>query len=154
MNQNTALPNTLETDVENTFQPGTALLVLIVDDHEPSQTVLRLITQQFGLTPIVADTAQAAIEELNASQNGFDILLMDFLLGADDGLAVAANLHTLAKATGKTALMHTLLITGAPDQVTRENLCWDAAEVVGILPKPISAKMLFGYLEPFHDHIK
>ncbi|MEP0521654.1 MAG: response regulator [Hyphomicrobiales bacterium] len=154
MNQNTALSNTFATDGENTFQPGTAPLVLIVDDHEPSQTVLRMIAHQFGLTPIVADTAQDAIRELNESQNGFDILLMDFLLGADNGLAVAATLHTLANASGKTALMHTLLVTGATDQVTRDNPSWVAAEVAGILPKPISAKMLFGHLEPFHHHIK
>lgn len=154
MNASTALNNTYETEVEDIFQPRVEPLVLIVDDHQPSQTVLRLIVQQFGFKATVVDTAEDAICELNASKNGFDILLMDLLLGSDDGLAVAATLSTIARAEGKTAPMHTVLVTGAPDQVKQDSLSWHTAKVVGVLPKPISAKMLFGYLEPFHDHIK
>lgn len=153
MNSHSALSNTFETDVEVDVQPRPDPLVLIVDDHEPSQTVLRLIVQQFGFKAIVTGTAEAAISELNASQNGFDILLMDFLLGADDGLAVAATLHAMAEATAKTARMHTVLVTGAPEQVEQNSLSWNTANVAGILPKPISARMLLGLLEPFHDHI-
>lgn len=154
MKPHTALTNRHEADVEDNLQPELKPLVLIVDDHEPSQTVLCLLMQQFGFETVVVGTPEGAIAELDASQNGFDILLMDFLLGSDDGLAVAATLRSLARANGKSALMHTLLVTGAPDQVKQDSLSWHTAKIAGVLPKPISAKMLFGYLEPFHDHIK
>lgn len=149
-----ALDKRLHTKIDDNHQPFVEPLVLIVDDHEPSQTVLHLIMQQFGFQPMVVDTAEAAISELAVSDNGFDILLMDYLLGEDDGLAVTATLRAMALATGKTAPMHTLLVTGAPEQVHQSGLSWDAANIAGVLPKPISARILFGYLEPFHDHMK
>lgn len=149
-----ALDKRLKTEIDGNHQPFVEPLVLIVDDHEPSQTVLRLIMQQFGFQPTVVDTAEAAISALATSKNGFDILLMDYLLGEDNGLAVTATLRAMADAAGKTAPMHTLLVTGAPEQVLKSGLSWDTANIAGVLPKPISARMLFGHLEPFHDHKK
>lgn len=154
MNQHSALGNELDTGVEGTPQLADKPLVLIVDDHDPSRAVLHLIMQQFGFKALIADTADAAIVELQASTNGFDVLLMDYLLGADDGLAVAATMRAMALADCKTASMHTILVTGAPELVQRQTLAWNIAKIAGVLHKPISTRSLFGHLEPFHDHMK
>ena len=75
-----------EAEIDDSRQPKVEPLVLIVDDHEPSKTVLRLIIQHFGFRTIVVDTAEAAISMREAEIQNAQALLISF---DDRGLAAA-----------------------------------------------------------------
>jgi two-component system OmpR family response regulator len=66
---------------------GRRLRAVVVDDHEAARLLARLILERFGFTVATAASAEECRARLTAGRP--DLVLVDRILGADDGLTVA-----------------------------------------------------------------
>ena len=66
------------------------LAALVIDDHEPGRLLASLVLEHFGLT---VDTAVDATDgAARVRRKAYDIVLIDRVLGDEDGLALATRL--------------------------------------------------------------
>jgi signal transduction histidine kinase/DNA-binding LytR/AlgR family response regulator/HPt (histidine-containing phosphotransfer) domain-containing protein len=77
----------------STRQPKLAdLRILIVDDNATSRRVLAEKTAKWGMIPIEAESAEAAIDLLNTDAS-FDVAVVDLQMPGTDGLSLAAEVR-------------------------------------------------------------
>lgn len=101
-----------------------AVHILIVDDDPEIRLLAGFLLRNAG--HVVTEAATADEARTAAAEDALDVVLMDVMLGEDDGVAVAASLPV--------APSHVIFLTGAtrPEQVARIN----DAGAAGIIHKP------------------
>jgi AmiR/NasT family two-component response regulator len=124
------------------------LRVLIVEDETLVGMGLRDVLERMGHVVVAhADNAETAREEFRDEQP--DLVLMDIRLGADDGIALAAELLKVRRCP-----MIIVSAYGDPSLIERAG----AAGVFGYLIKPVSIEGLQAQIEVamvrFKDHEK
>ncbi len=77
--------------------------ILIVEDSRSNLALLTHYVEQFGATPITAETGQAAIEAFSGQQP--DLVLLDVVLPDLDGFAVAKRIRTMEKVSEWTPII-------------------------------------------------
>lgn len=71
--------------------PDFALRVLLAEDHPTNQKVVQLILGSVGITPVVVEDGQAALDALESAD--FDVVLMDMQMPVLDGLSATVELR-------------------------------------------------------------
>jgi DNA-binding response OmpR family regulator len=106
--------------------------VLLLDDDTSMQKLVSLLLKREGYRVEVftsGNDAIAAIEE-----NDYDAILVDLMMPLEGGATVIRHLRE----TSPELLRRVLVVTGAPDTVTRAV----AGEVAGVVRKPFHADEL------------
>jgi DNA-binding response OmpR family regulator len=79
--------------------------VLVVEDEKHIADGLRFNLEAEGYEVSIAETGEAAIEELAGESSGFDVIVLDVMLPGKDGFSVMAELR------GKGQFIPTLMLT-------------------------------------------
>lgn len=77
--------------------------ILIVEDSRSNLALLTHYVEQFGATPITAETGQAALEAFSAQQP--DLVLLDVVLPDLDGFTVAKRIRIMEKVSEWTPII-------------------------------------------------
>ncbi len=111
--------------------------VLVAEDHPTNQKVVELILDSVGVTPVIVENGQLAIDLLR--QERFDVVLMDMQMPELDGLTATALLRQFERETGLPRTPVIMLTANALDEHMR------ASHEAGAdlhLSKPIHAQAL------------
>ncbi|HEV2532669.1 ATP-binding protein [Phenylobacterium sp.] len=119
--------------------PQADLRVLVAEDNETNQLVLRTLLSQVGIDPhVVADGAQA----VDAWRTGtWDVVLMDVQMPVMDGLAATRRIRELEAAEGRARTPILALTANAMSHQAAEYV---AVGMDGLAPKPIQIEQLIG----------
>lgn len=104
------------------------LSALVIDDHDAGRLLAKIILERFGLAVEVACDAAGATE--NLARRDYDLVLVDRVLGEDDGLALAMRL--VAESDAAIVVMSGLL----PPETIPEGLA-------GWLNKPYTPRQMY-----------
>ncbi|HEY0436034.1 MAG TPA: ATP-binding protein, partial [Phenylobacterium sp.] len=111
--------------------------VLVAEDHPTNQKVVELILESVGVTPVIVDNGQLALDALKSQS--FDVVLMDMQMPELDGLSATAMLRAWERETGAARTPVIMLTANALDEHIR------AGQEAGAdmhLSKPIHAQAL------------
>jgi signal transduction histidine kinase/ActR/RegA family two-component response regulator len=138
---------------ETETAPLGALRVLLAEDHPTNQKVVQLILGAVGLTPVVVEDGQAALDAMAAEP--FDVVLMDMQMPVLDGLSATAEIRRREAALGKPRTPVIMLTANALEEHVQAG---QAAGGDWHLSKPIRAEDLLGAIaavtEPPEDSQK
>jgi signal transduction histidine kinase/CheY-like chemotaxis protein len=117
--------------------PQADLRILVAEDNETNQLVVRTLLAQVGLDPhVVADGAQA----VEAWRGGhWDVVLMDVQMPVMDGLAATRRIREIEAAEGRPRTPIVALTANAMSHQAAEYV---AAGMDGLAPKPIQIEQL------------
>ena len=119
--------------------PMGPLRVLLAEDHPTNQRVVQLILGSVGVSPVVVEDGQAALDALAAAS--FDVVLMDMQMPVLDGLSATAELRRREAAQGRPRTPVIMLTANALEEHVRAG---QAAGGDWHLSKPIRAEDLLG----------
>ena len=111
--------------------------VLVAEDHPTNQKVVELILESVGVTPVIVENGQLAIDLLKKER--FDVVLMDMQMPELDGLTATSLLRQFERETGLPRTPVIMLTANALDEHMR------ASHEAGAdlhLSKPIHAQAL------------
>ena len=115
------------------------LRILLAEDHPTNQKVVQLILGSVGLTPVVVEDGQAALNALETAD--FDVVLMDMQMPVLDGLSATAELRRREAARGRPRTPVIMLTANALEEHVQAG---QAAGGDWHLSKPIRAEDLLG----------
>jgi PAS domain S-box-containing protein len=121
--------------------------VLVVDDQSNSRHILSLLLKAWGMEVVEAENgpdALAQVAEANRSGRPFYSMLLDWHMPGMSGLAVAAELRLLEKASGGGRPLPILMITAHNKPTLLQQP--EAAFITGVLTKPVIPSLLFDAL--------
>ncbi len=113
--------------------------VLVVDDHVVNRRAVELVLQTFGVTPVLAESGERALELLSAG--GFDVVLMDVYM---PGLGGRETTRILRGEPGPNREVPVIAVTASSTPKD-----WDACRVAGMdahVAKPIDPAQLHAAL--------
>ncbi len=126
--------------------------VLVVDDNAHARAVLQGLLNNLGFDTVQAESGQAALERIQASQVPFDAVLLDWQMPTMDGLQTAKEIRRLIaqgdmQSIGKPQLA---MVTA----YSREDLLPQAASlgITEVLAKPVSPSTLLDALMRLMGH--
>jgi CheY-like chemotaxis protein len=111
--------------------------VLVAEDHPTNQKVVELILETVGVTPVIVENGQMAIDLLKMER--FDVVLMDMQMPELDGLSATALLREFEREMGLPRTPVIMLTANALDEHIRSS--HDAGADLH-LSKPIHAQAL------------
>ncbi len=111
--------------------------VLVAEDHPTNQKVVELILESVGVTPVIVENGQLALDLLKAER--FDVVLMDMQMPELDGLSATALLREFEREMGMPRTPVIMLTANALDEHIRSS--HDAGADLH-LSKPIHAQAL------------
>ena len=112
------------------------LTILIVDDSEIIQELLKLCLKSLGHSGVIVNNGEAALRCLEGRQ--FDLILMDVTMPVMDGLTALKRLRT--KEQDGPDRTPVILITG--HDLPSDQVNYTAAGADGFLSKPIQVELL------------
>jgi len=118
-------------------------LVLVVEDNETNQLLVRAVLEMDGFSVAVAGSAREARDELRQSTPG--LILMDVQLPGQDGLSLTREL----KADPTTAAIPVVALTAHAMNGDRELAL--KAGCAGYIPKPIDTRTFAGQVRQYLD---
>jgi len=135
------MPDAIEDTPAATAQeaPLGELRILLAEDHPTNQKVVQLILGAVGLTPVVVEDGQAALDTMAAAP--FDVVLMDMQMPVLDGLSATAEIRRREAALGKPRTPVIMLTANALEEHVQAG---QAAGGDWHLSKPIRAEDLLG----------
>jgi signal transduction histidine kinase/CheY-like chemotaxis protein len=117
--------------------PQSDLRVLVAEDNETNQLVLRTLLGQVGLDPHVVSDGAQAVEAWRAGR--WDVVLMDVQMPVMDGLAATRRIREIEAADGRARTPIVALTANAMSHQAAEYV---AAGMDGLAPKPIQIEQL------------
>ncbi len=125
--------NSLELDLKNKK-------ILLVEDNELNQEVVRGILQKYGAMVVCADNGEIALK--NLQQTDFDLIFMDLHMPVMDGIDTT---KAIRKLKSNKSTIHIIAMSAAVSKEDRE-LCI-ACGMNDFIPKPIEKKVLLDKLQ-------
>ena len=119
----------------------TSSLILVVDDNEAGQLLVRTVLELEGFRVDSAGSSEEVLERLNARQP--DLILMDVQLPGQDGLSLTRQL----KADSSTDAIPIVALTAHAMAGDREQSL--AAGCIGHISKPIDTRILGDQVREF-----
>ena len=116
-------------------------LILVVDDNEAGQLLVRTVLELEGFLVQTAGSSQEVLEQLNAHRP--DLILMDVQLPGQDGLSLTRQL----KADPETAAIPVAALTAHAMPGDRELAL--AAGCIGYISKPVDTRALGDQVREF-----
>ena len=117
--------------------------VLVAEDNEHNQLLIRLLLNKQGVEPVIVDNGAEAIENLR--QNSYDLVLMDLEMPVMGGFEAVAAIRDAEKKTG--TRMSIVALSAHPPEEQREPCI--AAGMDDYLVKPFDVKALQAMLRRF-----
>jgi signal transduction histidine kinase/CheY-like chemotaxis protein len=111
--------------------------VLVAEDHPTNQKVVQLILDSVGVTPVIVENGQLALDLLKAER--FDVVLMDMQMPELDGLSATSQLRAWEREQGLPRTPVIMLTANALDEHIKSS--HDAGADLH-LSKPIHAQAL------------
>ncbi|MCA8942639.1 MAG: response regulator, partial [Planctomycetes bacterium] len=121
---------------------GPSLRVLVSEDNEVNQKLVRLMLSKAGHEVTVVDNGEACLEALD--QGSFDVVLMDMMMPIMDGLAATAMIRKHEQDAGGNAHLPIIALTANAMSHDRER-CLDAG-MDDFVAKPIRREELLAKL--------
>ncbi len=72
-----------------------SLRVLVAEDNAVNQLVIKGLLQKFGITPVLAEDGEAALQAYQKAEGNFDLIFMDFEMPRMDGYAASIAIRQL-----------------------------------------------------------
>lgn len=116
--------------------------VLVVDDAEVNREVAVEALALLGVTPVVVEDGQAAIEAVRAET--FDLVLMDGSMPVMDGFEATRRIRAEETETGRA---RTRVVALTAHVVGEGAQAWKAAGMDGVIHKPFTLADLIGALQ-------
>lgn len=119
--------------------------VLVVDDNLMAREILTQMVQGFGLDCSAAADGKAALhmlEQANAAQRPYQMVLMDWQMPGMDGLQVAEHIRSHAHLSTTPAM---LMVTAYCRDEVLERV--EQLELQGLLIKPVTESTLFNAMQ-------
>ncbi|MBU1374615.1 MAG: response regulator [Alphaproteobacteria bacterium] len=118
-----------------------ALRVLVAEDNETNQRVVRTVLNALGVDPTVVPDGRAAVEAWGRGE--WDLVLMDIQMPIRDGVAATRDIRRIEAERGLTPTRIVALTANAmPAQVSE----YEAAGMDGVVSKPIMIDQLHAAL--------
>ena len=111
--------------------------ILVAEDHPTNQKVVALILDSVGLTPLIVENGQLALDALKAQR--FDVVLMDMQMPEMDGLTATSLLRAWESEQGLPRTPVIMLTANALDEHIRAG---QDAGADAHLSKPVRAQAL------------
>lgn len=122
------------------------LRVLVAEDNETNQQVVRTVLNALGVDPVVVADGRAAVEAWD--QGRWDLVLMDVQMPVRDGVSATRDIRRLEAERGLAPTRIVALTANAlPAQVDD----YFAAGMDGVVPKPIMIDQLHAALVAAQD---
>ncbi len=118
--------------------------VLFVDDDEAVRRFADLALPRLGFSVTLCKNAQEALDALDRSAGGFDIVITDQIMPGMAGTDLAAEL------TRRQSGLPIILFTGYSDQMPSAQ--WREAGIRSVLVKPVTVKDLVDEIRRVMDH--
>jgi len=118
-------------------------LILVVEDNEANQLLVRAVLELEGFSVDIAGSAPEAVERIQASTP--DLILMDIQLPGQDGLSLTRQL----KDDPNTADIPVVALTAHAMRGDREEAM--TAGCVGYISKPIDTRTFGDQIRMFFD---
>jgi signal transduction histidine kinase/CheY-like chemotaxis protein len=130
---------------EATVEPGAThvadLRVLVAEDNETNQRVVRTVLNALGVDPTVVPDGRAAVEAWG--RGDWDLVLMDIQMPIRDGVTATRDIRRIEAERGLAPTRIVALTANAmPAQVDE----YAAAGMNGVVPKPIMIEQLHAAL--------
>lgn len=119
--------------------------VLVVEDNRINQNLMRLMLQEYGLSVVVADNGQDAVDKIK-TQN-FDIVFMDIDMPVKNGIEATLEIKNSRRDTA--VFMPIIAVTALAMQGDRERFL--EAGLDDYMAKPITREMLVYILNKYLD---
>jgi signal transduction histidine kinase/AmiR/NasT family two-component response regulator len=134
---------TTEAAVEEAVEElkAVSLRVLVAEDNQINQLVIKTLLHQMGVDPIVVDNGQAVVEAWEAG--AWDVILMDVQMPVMDGVTAAALIRQKETASGRP---RTRIIALSANAMAHQVSQYAAAGMDGHIAKPIEAAALYNAL--------
>jgi signal transduction histidine kinase/CheY-like chemotaxis protein len=117
------------------------LRVLVAEDNETNQRVVRTVLNALGVDPTVVPDGRAAVEAWGRGE--WDLVLMDIQMPVRDGVAATRDIRRIEAERGLSPTRIVALTANAlPAQVSE----YEAAGMDGVVPKPIMIDQLHAAL--------
>jgi len=115
---------------------------LIVDDNEPTRTLIaRILTQELGLESVLAGTCEEALRL--ATQREFDIILLDLLMPGIGGFEVLKSIRT-----GSANMDTPVIILSVLDDKASVERCM-ALKAHAFITKPVNREIVAGMVKAY-----
>ncbi|RAK56791.1 ATP-binding protein [Phenylobacterium deserti] len=115
----------------------TELRVLVAEDNETNQRVVRTVLNALGIDPVVVADGRAAVEAW--SRERFDLILMDIQMPVHDGVAATRDIRQLEAEKG---LPPTRIVALTANAMPHQTAQYAAAGMDSVVPKPIMIDQL------------
>lgn len=117
------------------------LRVLVAEDNETNQRVVRTVLNALGVDPTVVPDGRAAVEAWGRGE--WDLVLMDIQMPVRDGVTATRDIRRIEAERGLSPTRIVALTANAlPAQVSE----YEAAGMDGVVPKPIMIDQLHAAL--------
>ncbi len=113
-------------------------LILVAEDNETNQAVIRQLLSRMGMACEMADNGRVALSMLETADSGYGLLLTDFNMPEMDGCDLARAVRRLEEGTG---LRLPIVALTADAMSGAEQACREAG-MDGYLTKPIDSRKL------------
>lgn len=119
--------------------------VLVVEDNRINQNLMRLMLQEYGLSVVVADNGQDAVDKIKG--HNFDIVFMDIDMPVKNGMEATHEIKNSRR--DSTVFMPIIAVTALAMQGDRERFL--EAGLDDYMAKPITREMLVYILNKYLD---
>jgi PAS domain S-box-containing protein len=119
-----------------------ALRVLVAEDNEINQLVIKTLLQQIGLEPVIVGNGRLAVDAW--ATDTWDVILMDVQMPEMDGPTAARAIRERERQTGR---VRTPIVALTANAMTHQIAEYAAAGMDDHVAKPIEASRLFIALE-------
>jgi CheY-like chemotaxis protein len=124
-----------------TASSSRSLEVLVVEDNQVNQRVMKSVLERRGYTVALADTGVAALSM--TAQRNFDVILMDVQMPEMDGINATRLLRERDRQQG----VHTVIVMLTAHAMEGDRERFLAAGADGYVPKPIQISQLHAEIE-------
>jgi PAS domain S-box-containing protein len=123
------------------------LRVLVAEDNQVNQKVIRYMLNQFGIDPIIAETGRAAVKAVRESS--FDLILMDCQMPEMDGFEAASQIRLDEKSIGR----RTPIVAMTANAMAGDKECCLESGMDDFLVKPVKLETLESLLIKFKTQV-
>ena len=142
-----SIPNKEDTIPKATImeQPNLNGKILLVEDNSVNQIVAKTILEKFGLTLVIANNGQEAIQQV--VQSNFDLILMDCQMPVLDGFDATIRIRQIELKNNSTTRLPIIALTANVHDKDKERCL--AVGMDAYLSKPIVKNELYLMLQQY-----
>lgn len=139
---NTTIEGSTATTGEEVERPCLNGRVLLVDDNQVNQMLIRVYLEKFGLECNIASSGEQALAAVNTKK--YDLILMDIMMPGLDGLSTTKAIRGAWQGRSEAPI---IALSACDNQAREEE--YKNAGIVSYLDKPLNAETLYETLAQY-----